>query len=302
MTTKITKTHLSGLLDGLIDAYRRSSAGQGRCGTPEHGATFAIGELVSFLPASDQVEAIEAICAFADQRANVALSKARQIIEDAEHDLIAQAKAAPDDEAAPLKLTEPVAPWFYFVECDDPDYSGLFNHKSEAQTQANDHGGKVIPLWNVPPTYTHPQPERGGVPDEIAEIGELIRTQDNRCTDQPLFAVMKKRGMVTMDTHDYDRIEWVESETGDYCFADETKSRRLEALYQGGRETPGWDRYAMKDVDVFVTACFTEQGCKDFIARDGHNHRQPFIYAFGSYRNNEFRAVRAMLAAAQEVK
>lgn len=57
---------------------------------------------------------------------------------------------------------EPVAPWFYFVECDDPDYSGLFNHESEAQTQANDHGGDVVKLWNVPPTWkpaAHPQGE-----------------------------------------------------------------------------------------------------------------------------------------------
>ena len=51
----------------------------------------------------------------------------------------------------------------------------------------------------------------------------------------------------------------------------------------------------MKDIDVFVTACFTEQGCKDFLARDGHNHRRPFIYAFGSYRNGEYQAVRNIL-------
>jgi hypothetical protein len=130
---------------------------------------------------------------------------------------------------------------------------------------------------------------------ELESIGELINSQDNRCTDQPMFAVMEKRGILTLDTHDHDRIEWVETESGDYCEADETKARRLEALHQGHRDTPGWERYAIKDVDVFVTACFTEQGCKDFLARDGHNHRRPFIYAFGSYRNGEYQAVRNWL-------
>ncbi|MCK1786712.1 hypothetical protein L9Z73_20870 [Pseudomonas sp. TNT11] len=57
---------------------------------------------------------------------------------------------------------EPVAPWFYFVECDDPDYSGLFNHESEAQTQANDHGGVVVKLWNVPPTCRPATPSLAG--------------------------------------------------------------------------------------------------------------------------------------------
>ncbi|WP_039012596.1 hypothetical protein [Pseudomonas brassicacearum] len=57
------------------------------------------------------------------------------------------------DELTKFELQQPVAPWFYFVECDDPDYSGLFNHESEAQTQANDHGGEVVKLWNVPPTW-----------------------------------------------------------------------------------------------------------------------------------------------------
>jgi hypothetical protein len=47
----------------------------------------------------------------------------------------------------------------------------------------------------------------------------------------------------------------------------------------------------------FVTACFTEQGCKDYLARDGHNLKEPRIYAAGSYRNSEWQAVRNYLAA-----
>ncbi|KAF2282477.1 hypothetical protein GH714_044083 [Hevea brasiliensis] len=131
---------------------------------------------------------------------------------------------------------------------------------------------------------------------QMVEIGELIRTQDNRITDQPFFAVMTKREIVGSEDHDYDRICWVENQRGNYVEATETQHRRLEAIYQGKYEVrEGWDRYAMKEIDVFVTGCFTEQGCKDYISRNAHNLNKPFIYAFGSYRNNEYQAVRKFI-------
>ena len=136
---------------------------------------------------------------------------------------------------------------------------------------------------------------------QMVEIGELIRTQDNRITDQPFFAVMTKREMVVSEVHDYDRICWVENQSGDYVEATETQHRRLEAIYQGKYEVrEGWDRYAMKDIDVFVTGSFTEQGCKDYISRNAHNLNKPFIYAFGSYRNNEYQAVRKFIMGLPE--
>lgn len=131
---------------------------------------------------------------------------------------------------------------------------------------------------------------------QMVEIGELIRTQDNRITDQPFFAVMTKREMVGSEDHDYDRICWVENQSGNYVEATEIQHRRLEAIYQGKYEVrDGWDRYAMKEIDVFVTGCFTEQGCQDYISKNAHNLNKPFIYAFGSYRNNEYQAVRKFI-------
>ncbi|MGQ5791558.1 hypothetical protein ACUNIY_03865 [Serratia sp. IR-2025] len=131
---------------------------------------------------------------------------------------------------------------------------------------------------------------------ELSAIGELIRTQDNRITDQPFFAVMTKREIVASEDHDCDRICWVENQSGDYIEATETQRRRLEAIYQAKYEVrDGWDRYAMKEIDVFVTGCFTEQGCKDYINKNGHNLNKPFIYAFGSYRNDEYQTVRKFI-------
>ncbi len=141
------------------------------------------------------------------------------------------------------------------------------------------------------------------IPKELFEIGELIRTQDNRITDQPFFAVMVKREIISSEDHDYDRICWVENQSGDYCEATDTQHRRLEAIYQAKYEVrEGWDRYAMKEIDVFVTGCFTEQGCKDYISRNRHNMNKPFVYAFGSYRNNEYQVVRNFLQSLTAAK
>ena len=130
--------------------------------------------------------------------------------------------------------------------------------------------------------------------NDLAPIGRLIASQSNRSTANPMFAVLEKRETITLDTHHHDRIVWVRKDDGS-VEADERTHERLELLYEDGREPKEWDRYAMLETDVFVTACFTEQGCKDYLACNGHNLRMPFIYAFGSYRNAEYNLIRDAL-------
>ncbi len=133
-------------------------------------------------------------------------------------------------------------------------------------------------------------------PEHIQRIGQMILSQDNRGTDKPLFAVMEKYEVVTLDTHEHDRIVWVNTESGDYEEADDIKADRLELKHMSGEETRPWERMAVKEVDRFVTACFTAQGCADYLGLNGHNLRRPFTYAFGSHRNLEWHAVRDWLA------
>ncbi|HCB0034051.1 TPA: ead/Ea22-like family protein [Klebsiella pneumoniae] len=127
---------------------------------------------------------------------------------------------------------------------------------------------------------------------ELYTIGDLIRTQDNRITDQPMFVVFQKREIIGSDEHSPSRICWV----WDGEEVSELRAKRLEALYQDGRDTRGYDRYAMQEVDEFVTACFTEHGCEEYLRQNGHNLRLPYIYACGSFRNNEYQLVRNWLA------
>jgi hypothetical protein len=136
------------------------------------------------------------------------------------------------------------------------------------------------------------------VPDILSTVGALIKTQDNRFTDQPMFVVQQKRTYVTEDGYNNCRHEWRETESGEYSEADEQQAEQLERAFQDDLLEPdGWKRFAVFDVWEFVTACFTERGCKDFIAINGHNLKEPRIYAEGSYRNHEFQDVRKALIA-----
>lgn len=133
-----------------------------------------------------------------------------------------------------------------------------------------------------------------GAREAMAAIGHLIATQDNRITASPIFIVQQKRLYAADPECDYDRLVWVDGD-GEAGAED---AERLDAEYaETGIEPAGWRRAAEAHYWDFVTACFTEQGCKDYIARDGHNLREPRIYAAGSYRNTEWQAVRSYLIA-----
>lgn len=126
----------------------------------------------------------------------------------------------------------------------------------------------------------------------IQEIAEQLRTQNNRITDQPMFVVQELKRDYGYDTGWGGTVAWISD--GDEVDAD--KAAELQKTYdETGAEPDGYTLTGYVDRWEFVTACFTEQGCKDFIASDKHNHKELRIYAYGSYRNNEFRTVRDML-------
>ena len=136
--------------------------------------------------------------------------------------------------------------------------------------------------------------------EQIAEIASRLATQDNRCTDCPIFIVQEKRRTYGFDPQwsDDSEIVWQDSEN-DYEEAGPEEHARLEALYDEGEDIPGkWVRTAYQDTWEYVTACFTETGCAEYIRRNKHNHRGELrIYAAGSWRNDEWRAVRDLLLA-----
>lgn len=133
-------------------------------------------------------------------------------------------------------------------------------------------------------------------PAVIRRIGELIRTQDNRITDAPIFIVQERRRDYGYDLDYCDDYVWLDT-AGDYEEATAEELEEIERQEEQGEVPDNWQKTGYKDRWEFVTACFTEQGCEDFIAADGHNHGELRIYAAGSHRNAEFRVVRDFLTS-----
>lgn len=129
---------------------------------------------------------------------------------------------------------------------------------------------------------------------DIKQIGNLIKTQDNRITDQPMFVVEKEVVDWGYDPEYCDTYVWVDRDE-EYTEADDRKAEELNHLDDLCEDTGSWFKCYRKYRWEFVTACFTEQGCKDYIVANGHNCGRTRIYAHGSYRNSEYQAVRKIL-------
>lgn len=123
------------------------------------------------------------------------------------------------------------------------------------------------------------------LPDNIREIGERLLTQDNRCTSDPMFCVQEKEA-----------IYGIEPEfTTDFVWMDLVDGGEAEAPADGiGDSTvrKSGIKYQWKTVMVALT----EQGCKDYLKANGHNHRgETRIYVDTFNRCKEMTDLRVFL-------
>lgn len=134
------------------------------------------------------------------------------------------------------------------------------------------------------------------VPNDFRAMAEQMRTQDNAITAHPLFVVYQKDRVTGMDT-DYtedDHIVWYNS--ADVYEADERKHKVLERYYNYfGQEPENWTRTGYVEKKKFVTACFTRAAAENYIQRNRHNLKKPFVYVESMYRNFEMIEVREFL-------
>ncbi len=131
------------------------------------------------------------------------------------------------------------------------------------------------------------------VPAEIRAVGERVRTQDNLATAHPVFVVQQRERHGGVADGYADAYEWYNRDEGEV--ASEAQSVTLSKMQYRGWATGAWEHIGYRDHWTFVVACFTEQGCKDYIAANGHNLRDPRIYVESGYRNAEWIAMRAFL-------
>lgn len=139
------------------------------------------------------------------------------------------------------------------------------------------------------------------VPADLLKIGKLLREQDNRGTDQPMFVVQEKREFASDPDRNDSVLTWFDNRDGEYSEVSALRAKRLTLLSNHFIRKAGYECVHVAHQWVAVTACFTENGCQAYIDANKHNHNELRIYADGSFRNFEFRAIRNWLMALPEL-
>ncbi len=128
------------------------------------------------------------------------------------------------------------------------------------------------------------------IPDELLQIGQRLRTQDNCCTASPIFQVRGRCRIYGMDPEYGDgNFEWI-SLADDFMVVDPPEDENnppegVEKVY-----------YIVVE-DVLATA-FTRKGCEEYLRKNRHNCRrydEVFIYADSIWRCPEMLAIRNFL-------
>jgi len=166
---------------------------------------------------------------------------------------------------------------------------GLYGRGYEGIDWSATREAAAKPAPEPEPKLVKPDHGMGGY---LANMGELIRTQNNRITDSPIFIVQQKRRIYGIEDGYCNSFVWID---GENSYTDEEKVARDAERAENEEPEAEYRQCGYIDIWEFVTACFTEQGCKDYLRQNAHNLREPRIYAEGSFRNTEWRTVRSFL-------
>lgn len=122
----------------------------------------------------------------------------------------------------------------------------------------------------------------------IKEIGDRLKTQDNRCTQNPMFCVQEKKRDVGYDTAYSDRRCWHNSEGSETIYDDDPNFKKPEG--------DQWEEFGYVDRWETVMVAFTEEGCKEYLRLNGHNHcGETRIYVESFNRCPEMIFIRELL-------
>jgi len=110
----------------------------------------------------------------------------------------------------------------------------------------------------------------------LLSITERLNTQDSRCTADPMFCVQEKRRDVGYDYRYSDTRCWVDGANCETIYDDDKDFKEPK-----GDE---WDEFGYVDRWETVMVAFTEEGCKEYIRQNGHNHRGELRIYVESFR------------------
>lgn len=144
---------------------------------------------------------------------------------------------------------------------------------------------------------------------DLKETSRLMRTQDNRGTQYPLFIIQQEVETVTGDGRGDRTIYWnggdqlsitaeqyeVLEDAEDKEEPDEAVLKVLEEVGLDGLsdfDPSDWERLEVKDEYVFADNAgffFTEKACHDHIESNKHHYNKPRSYVISAWRNHELQ-------------
>lgn len=102
---------------------------------------------------------------------------------------------------------------------------------------------------------------------DLLDISERLKTQDNRCTENPMFCVQIKRRDVGYDANYATGQCWHDSANDETIYDDDKD-------FKGEPEGSEWDNFGYVDRWETVMVAFTEKGCEEYLELNGHNDRR----------------------------
>lgn len=131
--------------------------------------------------------------------------------------------------------------------------------------------------------------------ERLSAAGGLLDTQDNRFTAHPMFLVQQRHRIIGLDEGFADGFEWIDEES--QLVTDTKRIDELnEAEWCADSDVPdGYTRIWYRDIWEFVTACFTRQGCEEYLRRNGYKLKSPRIYVETGQHNLEWQRMRTLL-------
>lgn len=141
--------------------------------------------------------------------------------------------------------------------------------------------------------------------ENLAELANELRTQNNRCTAHPLYVVQQKRRIYGMDSAYCDDYEW-HSEDHEYRYSDEEIQSAIQDEVElehgppvsdvdevaGPRERDpgeyGYEKVYYIEYWDFVTAHLTERAANRYVRENAHNLNEPRVYVTSQYRCHEW--------------
>lgn len=136
---------------------------------------------------------------------------------------------------------------------------------------------------------------------DIKEISEAIKNQDNRATAEPIFLVqaLERIGPIVQG-HCEDGFYYFDPEDNEAYYFDSSCDhyQTFQKMDDRGELPDRIVKAGYVERWITIQACFTEKGCKHYLAENRHNLRQYHgirIYVDSLFRNSEMIAIRQFL-------